>query len=317
VKPWDEDDDDDGDVAGRRSSDDFDFFPYYEPSRPLRVKGGIKAQSKRGAFGANWWARRWAEVLEGTGVGARLSRGRAYARQGQVISIDIKKGLVTAKVQGSRSRPYRVRIRVGTLTRREWKVLAANISRRPLITARLLAGEMPEEVEQAFAEAGLSLFPGGSGDLRTDCSCPDWINPCKHIAAVYYLLGEEFDRDPFLIFRLRGLEREELAGLVGDRPSAAARDVLEEPGKPLPLSAEPGIFWGTAASMGAPPSDFHGEVRVPPMPAILARRLGSFPFWRGNEPFLAALEDIYRRASVVGLNLYLGRGAGRPDGSDG
>ena len=81
---------------------------------------------------------------------------------------------------------------------------------------------MPQDIEQAFADSGLSLFPAKMKDLETDCSCPDWSNPCKHIAAVYYLLGEEFDRDPFLIFKLRGMERE---GLVGLLKSAGGRVV--------------------------------------------------------------------------------------------
>ena len=83
------------------------------------------------------------------------------------------------------------------------------LSQQVIFTAKLLAGEMPQDIEQAFTDAGLSLFPAQSKDLDTECSCPDWSNPCKHIAAVYYLLGEEFDRNPFLIFKLRGMEREE------------------------------------------------------------------------------------------------------------
>jgi hypothetical protein len=80
-------------------------------------------------------------------------------------------------------------------------------------------GEMPQDIEQAFAKAGLSLFPARHNDLKTECSCPDWSNPCKHIAAVYYLLGEEFDRDPFLIFQLRGMSREEFLGILGESAS--------------------------------------------------------------------------------------------------
>jgi uncharacterized Zn finger protein len=162
---------------------------YYPPSSPRKVKGGIKADSKLGAFGKNWWAKRWIAVLESFNMGARLGRGRSYARRGQVISIDIDRGVVWAEVQGSRVNPYRVSIKVKTLSKAKWGRLADILSERAIFAAKLLAGEMPGDIEDAFTEAGLSLFPEKRSDLKTDCSCPDWANPCKHIAAVYYLLG--------------------------------------------------------------------------------------------------------------------------------
>lgn len=189
---------------------------YPPPSRPRTARGGIKAQSKRGTFGQKWWARRWVEVLEGFPIGARLHRGRTYARLGQVLSIDITPGEVRALVQGSRARPYRVTIRLAPLSKKEWHAVAARLATEARYAAKLLAGEMPEGVEDAFLAAGLSLFPRRHDDLRTECSCPDWSNPCKHIAAVYYLLAEEFDRDPFLLFTLRGLEREQLVELLAE-----------------------------------------------------------------------------------------------------
>ena len=191
------------------------YWDYFEPTKPRAVKGGIKAQSKRGAFGESWWARRWIAVLEGFDIGARLGRGRSYARKGQVMNVDISKGTVKAKVQGSSSRPYSITIKIKALSEADWKKLAIEFAREAIFAAKLLAGEMPQEIEQIFTRAGLSLFPAKLRDLETNCSCPDWSNPCKHIAAVYYLLGEEFDRDPFLIFRLRGLSREELIALLG------------------------------------------------------------------------------------------------------
>src|SRR5260370_8185258 len=92
----------------------------------------------------------------------------------------------------------------------DWNRVAGVVSSQAIFGAKFPGGEMRQDIESAFGRAGLSLLPQKHSDLKTNCSCPDWSNPCKHIAAVYYLLGEEFDRDPFLIFRLRGLEREEL-----------------------------------------------------------------------------------------------------------
>jgi uncharacterized Zn finger protein len=285
-------------MARRRSS--YDFFEFPPSSTPRPAKGGIKAQTKRGAFGASWWAKRWIAVLESLHVGGRLQRGRNYARRGQVLSIDVAEGSAKAKVQGSRPRPYEVEIAVKTLSKQAWKKLAEVLSGQAVFAARLLAGEMPEAIEEAFDKAGLSLFPASRGDLATSCSCPDWSNPCKHVAAVYYLLGEEFDRDPFLIFKLRGMEREELMALVAR--SGPPEPAAKPPPAPEPLPADPEDFWGKTW----PEDDLGGEVLTPNVAAALPKRLGGFPFWRGDEDFLPALEGVYREASAVGLDVLSG-----------
>lgn len=291
---------------------------YYPPSRPRPAKGGIRSQSRRGG-GENWWAARWLAVLDGLDLGGRLTRGRSYARRGQVLSISVEQGVVTAAVQGSRRRPYRTAIWVRSLAAGEKERVAHALAERPAFAAQLLAGRMPEEMEDVFREAGCSLFPQASEDLRTECSCPDPSNPCKHVAAVYVLLGEEFARDPLLIFRLRGVEREEIVPggtaltAKGDRaandPSAA--DPAEDP-----LPEDPAVFWsgGTSAAAdavaeAAPDRD----PQLPPAGAALPRRLGHFPFWRGREPLLPALEQIYRRAAAEALEIAAGdAGPGRP-----
>ncbi|MGH7230624.1 MAG: SWIM zinc finger family protein [Nitrospiraceae bacterium] len=289
-----------------------DFRQYHPPSVPLPARGGIKAQSKRGTFGESWWAKRWIAVLESFHLGARLRRGRGYARQGQVLALTIEKGSVTATVQGSRPQPYAVRIAVTVLTATNWKKAAKTLSSQARFAAQLLAGEMPQGIEQAFEAAGLSLFPAQLRDLQTDCSCPDWANPCKHIAAVYYLLGEEFHRDPFLIFKLRGLNREELIDLLGGigrsttgrkvPRRATGAESEEAPGAPEPLLPDIAAFWGEHLA----DEDFLGATHIPPVPASLPKRLGPFPFWRGEDRFLDTLERIYASASPLGLRVVLG-----------
>lgn len=289
----------------RRRSYFREFFPR---SKPMEAQGGIKAESRQGDFGKSWWAKRWQSVLESFRIGGRLARGRTYARQGQVLSIDIHAGEVTAKVQGSRPKPYDVTIGVTKLDKSEWERVLANLSKQALFVAKLLAGEMPQDIERVFTQAKLSLFPQKRGDLETDCSCPDESNPCKHIAAVYYLLGEEFDRDPFLIFRLRGLERDDLLARLGtsSKPEAQARAEAEPavPREPLPL--EPSAFWALAPL----PEDFYGEVQTPPVSAALVRRLGKFPFWRGERALVDAVEPTYVQASEKGLKVFLGEHEG-------
>lgn len=288
------------------------YHEYYPRSHPRAAKGGIKAQSRRGGFGESWWAKRWIETLEGFNIGARLNRGRSYARRGQVLSIAVEEGRVRAKVQGSRPKPYDIVIAIKPLPAAAWKKLAKELSRQALFAAKLLAGEMPQDIEQVFDEVGLSLFPRRSRDLKTDCSCPDWSNPCKHIAAVYYLLGEEFDRDPFLIFKLRGITREKLSALIGVPGSRKARgrgaaSVAAEQGRVTvapaePLPTDPEAFWGRIASEQEMPE----AVEIPSVSAVLIKRLGKFPLWRGEPHFLSEMEAIYSKASPAAMAVFLG-----------
>jgi uncharacterized Zn finger protein len=198
-------------------------------SKPIPVKGGVTARSKRGQIGDTWWSQRFIAVLESFGVGNRLQRGRRYARTGQVLSLEIVPGQVRASVQGSRSKPYRVFIETEVLTDAEWGRIEDVMASRAVFLAKLLAGEMPEEIEEAFVECSTTLFPAPGDDLDDDlvsaCSCPDWENPCKHVAAVFYLMAEAFDRDPFLIFAWRGRDKERLlAGLRQRRRGTDARE---------------------------------------------------------------------------------------------
>ncbi len=208
----------------------------WEPARPRRVEGGIKARSKRGAIGEQWWSRRFIGVLESFGMTGRLSRGRNYARAGQVLTLDIAPGYVTAQVQGSRAKPYQVRIRVLPLTTPQWRRVEQALAGQALFRARLLAGEMPEEIEEVFADCGTPLFPRSSRDLEMSCSCPDWGVPCKHLAAVCYVLAEAFDEDPFGMLAWRGRGRDDLlAALRQLRPAGPAvpRPVLDVADRPL------------------------------------------------------------------------------------
>lgn len=192
--------------------------------RPKRVDGGIRAQSTRGEIGESWWSRRFITVLESfSGLGGRLVRGRSYARAGQVLSLTIEPGTVHAVVQGSLDTPYRIRIDLSTYDGPTWTRIEQAMASQALFLARLLAGDMPQQIEEAFATAGAPLFPTRSEDLRMSCSCPDATVPCKHIAATFYLLAEAFDADPFQILHWRGRDRATLlANLRALRAPATA-----------------------------------------------------------------------------------------------
>jgi uncharacterized Zn finger protein len=194
------------------------------PSGPLPVEGGLKARSQRGAIGRSWWSARFLEVLESIGVGGRLGRGKAYARSGQVISLEATAGAVVAEVQGSRPRPYRVRIGLPTYGKAEWGRIEQAMADSAWYAAKLLAGQMPEDIENVFTSVGLALFPASVSELSLDCACPDREVPCKHLAAVFYLLAESFDADPFAMLALRGRDRETLLENIRSRRGGPAPD---------------------------------------------------------------------------------------------
>jgi len=262
----------------------------WPPAKPIRVDGGIRARSKRGAIGEQWWSRRFISVLESYGMSGRLARGRSYARAGQVLDFELSQGKVTARVQGSRVRPYQVRIGVLPLTTAQWRRVQDRLASQALFRAKLLAGEMPREIEEVFAECGTPLFPRSPADLDMHCSCPDWEVPCKHLAAVCYVLAEEFDRDPFGMLAWRGKPREELlaalrliqaggAAPARESPAAgAARAALDVPAPPLEECLDG--FWSpglsparlralaTAPDAGAPDL----LLRMFPPPPLTVRR---------------------------------------------
>lgn len=185
------------------------------PVRIPRYAAGIRAQESRSGGARTWWARRWVEVLERMGLGARLGRGKHYAVSGQVTGMRLEGPHVEAQVVGTRENPYRVTIdfRVPDGAARE--AIVSRIKGEPMLAARLLADDLPTEVEQAFRDAGLDFFPGGKlapgvYDMTTACSCPDYANPCKHVSAVLLILGEEIARRPMTLLELRGIGEEEL-----------------------------------------------------------------------------------------------------------
>jgi uncharacterized Zn finger protein len=272
------------------------------PSRPRRVEGGIKARSRRGQIGESWWSGRFVAILESLGMGPRLGRGRAYARAGQVLDLGVAAGTVSARVQGSRARPYRVSIGLARLGEADWVRVESALAARALYSAKLLAGEMPLQIEEVFASCGLSLFPKRTQDLAMSCSCPDWAVPCKHIAATFYLLAEAFDADPFLILAWRGRARDDLLArlralraLTGPdtgsdtagRPGEACRFGLavEDP----PLAEQLDRFWVSRGDLAAARAPAAQAVA----PDVLVRQLDPSPIGPRGRDLGALLAPAY------------------------
>ena len=255
----------------------YSYYADFTPTKPIVTTGGIKARNQRGAFTKNWWAERLIKAMEKLVDSGRLTRGRSYARKGQVLSIEETKTGVTARVQGSRRTPYKIKIEIVPLTDAQWEKVIDALAEQAIFTAQLLAGEMPQDIDEAFIATGVSLFPAKRGDLTTDCSCPDSANPCKHVAATHYILGERFDEDPFLLFRLRGRTQERILQALSQRRAGQELDddeEKEEPENVVPLKETMDRFW----EFGQPLEAFSVAFHPPAIEIPLLKRLGEPAF---------------------------------------
>jgi len=277
--------------------------------RPRIPADGIRAKSQRGNFGLSWWAKRWIEVLEGFGYGTRLTRGRNYARNGAVLNIDITPGRVSARVQGSQRAPYKATLAIIPLSSLQWNKAIDAMAEQAIFAAKLLAGEMPREIEEAFAAADVALFPTHSGDLHTTCSCPDYANPCKHIAAVYFLLGERFDDDPFLIFELRGRSKEQIIAALRARRAEATEPVSLPVVAPVELVTTLADQIGSFDEPGQELLDIVPHIVAPEVELALIRRYGPPP--ADSE---LALRNIYRAISRAAIERIFREEEGEDEG---
>ena len=259
-----------------------------------------------------WWSQRFIEVLESFEFSSRLQRGRSYARRGQVLELKVSAGEVEARVQGSRARPYRVRIAVKTLGPKDWDRAERAMASKAVFAAKLLAGEMPREIEDAFSACKLSLFPAAGRELASACSCPDWASPCKHVAAAFYILAEAFDADPFLVFTWRGRTK---AGLIeslralrggGDAGPEDGMPGFDPPGSegPIALPASAEEFWHPGPGLEG--------LRIKPwaaeVPDALLRQLGPPPAELGLADLPELLAPAYAAMARAAQRRALGNG---------
>ncbi len=191
-----------------------DRWQRFAPTKPRPVKDGLATSKQRGAMADNWWSKRFTQVLDSYGLGGRMQRGRRYARTGQVMTLEVEPGMLVAQVQGSRSKPYLVSIRLAEVADDQWTRIEETLADRVGLISALLAGEVPEELEPAFDAAGVALFPQRWADLRASCNCPDSASPCKHLAAVLYVFADHLDSDPWLLLTWRGRTRDEILDLI-------------------------------------------------------------------------------------------------------
>jgi len=255
--------------------------------------------------GSTWWGQRWIEALVGVlrGDSARLARGRTYARAGRTHDLVIKGGKVTAKVTGSRPAPYAITIELTKLDAAAWKKAIDGLAKKAQFSAELLAGQMPQAIDEVFAEAGVSLFPKQRGDLATKCSCPDWGDPCKHVAATHYVLGEALDRDPFLLFELRGRTKEQVLDALRAARGAAVDARAKVAGEPKDATLDvPTVKLGKLEAAvydkpRAPLPALHFAFDEPVAHGAVLRQLGVPIAWEGDASPADVLAPLVRAAA--------------------
>ncbi len=197
-----------------------------------------------------WWVEQWMELIHSYRYKKRLERAWTYAREGNVLSIRFEGRRVHARVQGTERDPYKVKLWLDVLNDEDWGYVLEALSQKARWSAQLLAGIMPADIERAFAASGKRLFPFKLQEVRSECSCPDKANPCKHISAVYYLMGDRFSEDPFVLFQLRGRTRSQLLGELAERRRAGAATPMEHAPHPVhPAILDPARWWRYDAAL--------------------------------------------------------------------
>ena len=290
-----------------------------QPRRPP-PRHGIKMKTT----GTTWWGQRWIEALAVVlhGDTRRLARGKSYARAGRTHDLIIKGGEVTAKVMGSRPTPYRVTIEVAQLPASAWNKAIVGMAQQAQFAAELLAGQMPKDIAEVFRAAGTHLFPAKPADLVTSCTCPDLGDPCKHVAATHYVLGEALDRDPFLLFELRGRTKAQVLGALrlassGDagrksvrgQPASAAKTTEHEiPTITLeeldPASSDRPREELPALQLSFDEPETHG--------AIL-RQLGAPAAWQSGDSPANLLTPVVRAAAARARSIAMAEPEDEPD----
>lgn len=270
-------------------------------------------------FSRTWWGDRFIQALEAFTDDNRLKRGRSYASGGKVKSFEIDLNKITAKVRGSvnpyfgvyKEPTYNIEIQITPIAKNRWNEAIQQLSSKASIISRLLLNEVPENIEDTFSHLGLHLLPHSSKDFKTKCDCPDYANPCKHIAGVYYLVASQLDNNPWLLFELRGLSKAELQAKLADSPLGKA--LSEELNtKEIPLELSNSLYTKLEKqSLNQMPNArefWLGTKRLPQtievatpssIYAILIKKQGDFPdFWHNDASFIETMEELYQRVKT-------------------
>ncbi|MFB2922623.1 SWIM zinc finger family protein [Aerosakkonema funiforme] len=276
-------------------------------------------------FSRNWWGKQFIEALEEFSDPARLGRGRSYASGGKIIDYKVVKNKITATVRGSvnhyygvyKEPRYNTTIEITPISQSNWTKAIKYLSSKASFVSKLLMNEVPDNIEEVFSDLGLHLLPHSQRDFKTNCSCPDWENPCKHIAGVYYLVASQLDNDPFLLFELRGLSKEVLQAELSKSPLGK---VLSEELAQKEVSLETSASYYTPVKKVVESEKISarevwlGSKRLPQvveeassvsLPAVLIKKQGDFPpFWHKDVSFIKVMEEFYERVRVKNKEIF-------------
>ncbi|RDI64232.1 SWIM zinc finger family protein [Nocardia pseudobrasiliensis] len=208
------------------------FEDYSKYGKRLPVRGGVEPRSRRGSFARTWWGRSFIDAVEQVADAGRLARGRSYARSGQVVTYHLEPGAVTAEVQGSQPRPFTAVLTMRKLRDERLDELIDEVRGTPGMLAQLASGALPREL-------GPLLLPTTASELDFACTCPDAGWPCKHVAAVCYIIAERLDEQPSAMLVLRGLDLDTLIGGVQSDSGSTVSDDLYGETTPLPALPAP------------------------------------------------------------------------------
>lgn len=266
-----------------------------------------------------WWGKEFLRALEDCMDPGRLARGRSYCAAHRRKSFSIKKGKIAATVKGNvnpyfevyETPYYKVEIGFQTIASTRWNAILKRLGSNADWVTHLVLGEVPPSIEEALAGAKVKLLPRTHREIQASCSCPDWANPCKHIAGIYYHVASLIDRDPLLLFEFRGLERSKLLATVSKSEFGSALRGEAEASVPdlADWAREPRYPSVGAVPTEAPASDLRAfwrgrpvpreaDHQVPPVSALLLRREGDYPeFWHRETSFLETMAGIYERVA--------------------
>ena len=282
-----------------------DSWQRFSESKPIPVDDGIATSSSRGAMAQQWWSKRFVEVLDTYGLGARMQRGRRYARSGQLLSFEVQAGELLAEVQGSRRTPYRVTVHAPPTSDAQWAEVDATLASRVKFAARLLAGEVPGELEDVFDSAGVPLLPKRWSDVVASCTCPDSANPCKHIAATLYVFADRLDSDPWLLLEWRGRTREQILGPLLSLPAEPSG--TEAGGAGMPEASAVAPWWpldprrARPIAEGRPTGTEAGQlldVDAPDPPEAVMQRMDHLAVEVRGIPVRELLPEAYRVVTI-------------------
>ena len=279
-------------AAGGSARQDSTRSSRRNPPESASTRQGQRApRQHREPLANQWWSQRFTAVLEGYGLGPRLERGRRYARGGRVKELIVKAGRLEARVQGSRATPYRVSVRSEAASKAQWRSLELLFASRLGWAAQLLAGEVPANLEAAFAEAGVALFPRRWGDLQVRCGCPDDAEPCKHIAAVLYVFAQQLDGDPWLLLAWHGRDRQTLLQALQQGPQGTAASGGKAGGQQVQLPP-----WWPAGLRSRPDPRLQPPDPLPPDPPERAlQRLGPLELPGAPPDLQKRLAEMYQK----------------------